>query len=78
MKTCAAACNATAPADRAKTTYLAYSSACMKNRGPKPAAPMTPQDRVKACAAKWNALKAANKTGGQTYQQFSSVCLKAS
>ncbi|HEX7798791.1 MAG TPA: hypothetical protein VF402_00485 [Asticcacaulis sp.] len=35
-----------------------------------------PQDRMKQCAAQWNQLKAANKTGGQTYKQFSASCLK--
>ncbi len=30
---------------------------------------------MKDCGAKWQSLKAANKTGGQTYQQFSKTCL---
>jgi len=43
----------------------------------KPASGMKPQDRMKACGAQWQQLKASGKTGGQTYQQFSSVCLKS-
>jgi uncharacterized protein (DUF2237 family) len=40
------------------------------------AAGAKPQDRMKACGAQWQQMKAANKTGGMTYQQFSSKCLK--
>jgi hypothetical protein len=84
MKACAAAWKAMSPADQAKTTYKAYSTTCLKNGGPPApattaaATPMTPQQRMKDCAAKWDALKKAGKTNGQTYQQFSKVCLKAS
>lgn len=38
----------------------------------------SPQDRMKACAAKWDDMKAHNQTKGQTYRQFSSNCLKKS
>ena len=38
MKACAASWSAMAAADKAKTTYKAYSSDCMKNGGPKAAA----------------------------------------
>jgi hypothetical protein len=34
-----------------------------------------PGQRMKDCGAKWQSLKAANKTNGQTYQQFSKGCL---
>lgn len=32
--------------------------------------------RMKACGAKWQAMKAANATNGQTWRQFSRQCLK--
>jgi hypothetical protein len=79
MKACGAAWKAMAPADQGKTTYKAYSTACLKNHGPMVvAAPVTPQQRMKDCAAKWNEMKKAGTTSGQTYQQFSKTCLKAS
>ncbi len=80
MKACAASWKTMSDADKAKTTYKAYSATCLKNHGPTmPAAttaPMTPQDRMKACAAKWDAMKKAGTTGGQTYKQFSAICPK--
>ncbi|MDV6332362.1 hypothetical protein [Asticcacaulis sp. 201] len=36
-----------------------------------------PQDRMKECGAKWSQMKAAGKTGNQTYKQFSATCLKS-
>jgi uncharacterized protein (DUF2345 family) len=73
--------------------YKTFSAGCMKAAAPapiaaattaKPAAAlaatsgkMSQQDRMKACAAQWNTMKAQNKTGGQTYKQFASQCLKA-
>ncbi len=71
MKACAAQWN-TMPADQKKaTTYQKFSSSCMSGK-----ATMTPQARMTACAAQWQKMKAANKTGGQTYQQFTSQCAK--
>ncbi len=32
--------------------------------------------RMKICGAKWQALKAANATNGQTWRSFSSQCLR--
>ncbi len=80
MKACAAAWNGMSAADKAKTTYKAYSATCMKNHGPSVAATgaMSPTDRMKACAAQWNSMKKAGTTGGQTYAQFTSKCLKKS
>lgn len=70
------------PADQSKTTYKAYSSTCLKNGGPPKqqmmAAPAAPQQRMKDCAAKWATMKKSGATGGQTFQQFSKTCLKAS
>jgi hypothetical protein len=93
MKACAAAWKAMPAADQGKTTYKAYSADCLKAGGPKtdaaavktPAAatnaamsgPMSPQDRMKSCAAKWKAMSAADK-GKTTYKAYSSTCLKAS
>lgn len=34
-------------------------------------------NRMRLCAAQWRDMKAAGATGGQTYRQFSSQCLKA-
>lgn len=86
MKTCAAAWQAMSPADKAKTTYKAYSAACLKKPAPATAsmtpamapamAPVTPQDRMKACAAKWADMKKAGTTGGMTYAKFNATCLK--
>lgn len=36
----------------------------------------TADTKMEQCAAQWNQLKAANKTGGQSYKDFSSKCLK--
>lgn len=33
--------------------------------------------QMKACAAKWDAMKKAGQTGGQTYKQFSTTCLSS-
>jgi Skp family chaperone for outer membrane proteins len=42
------------------------------------AAQKAQQDKMKSCAAEWQAMKKAGKTKGTTYQQFSSECLKKS
>ena len=81
MKACAVAWKAMSPADQAKTNYKTYSTTCMKNGGPTTTAastPTTPQQRMKDCAVKWDALKKSGQTGGQTFQQFSKTCLKTS
>ena len=50
MKSCAAAWQAMSAADKAKTTYKAYSSDCMKAGGPKTAAAATPTPPAAAAA----------------------------
>jgi len=35
------------------------------------------QERMKACAAQWDKLKAEGRTNNQTYQQYSASCLKS-
>ena len=52
MKSCAAAWQAMSAADKAKTTYKAYSTDCMKNGGPKTAAAATPAAAPAAMTAK--------------------------
>src|SRR4051794_18228885 len=37
-----------------------------------------PQSKMQQCAAQWQDLKKANKTGGQDYKTFSAGCMKAS
>ena len=85
MQACAAQWNQLKAANKTGgQTYKTFSSACMKGNATTPAAKPAaakvtaskPQDRMKQCAAQWNQLKAANKTGGQTYKQFSASCLK--
>jgi uncharacterized protein (DUF2237 family) len=85
MKACAASWKNMAPADKAKTTYRDYSKVCLAN-GPTTAPsantiavrqhPMTPQERMKDCAARWDAMKKAGTTGSQTYRQYSTSCLR--
>ena len=67
MKSCAAAWQAMSAADKAKTTYKAYSTDCMKAGGPKTAAAATPtpppaaaaMTAKPAAAASSNAMKPA-------------------
>jgi hypothetical protein len=33
-------------------------------------------NKMKSCADQWNQMKAQNKTGGMTYRQWSTKCLK--
>ena len=33
------------------------------------------QERMKSCAQQWDAMKAANRTGGQSYRDFQKGCL---
>jgi hypothetical protein len=42
---------------------------------PPSAAQLQQQNKMKKCAAEWDKLKAANKTGNQTYEDFSKTCL---
>lgn len=51
MKSCAAAWQTMSAADKAKTTYKAYSTDCMKAGGPKTAAAATPTPPPAAAAA---------------------------
>ena len=87
MKACAASWKSMPAADKGKTTYKAYSSDCLKSGGPKATslAPtpvsadmsnMSPQDRMKACAAKWDGMKKDGSAKGTTYKAFSATCLK--
>ena len=91
MTTCAASWKAMSKADQGKTTYKAYSSSCMKAGGPSAAAApaaatpvaamaghMAPQNRMKACAAKWDGMKKDGTAKGTTYKAFSTTCLKKS
>ena len=84
MKNCGAGWKAMSAADQAKTTYKAYSTMCLKSgykvgAAPAPMAamsgPMTPQQRMKDCAAKWSAMPAADKAK-TTYKAYSAICLK--
>jgi hypothetical protein len=84
MKNCAAAWKAMPAADQAKTTYKAYSAMCLKSDYKVPATPApmasmagptTPQQRMKDCATKWNAMSAADKAK-TTYKAYSATCLK--
>ena len=59
---------AAAPAMAVKATPVAATSA-MKAA--------SPQDRMKACAAKWNDMKKDGSAKGTTYKAFSSTCLKS-
>ena len=34
------------------------------------------QSKMQQCAAQWQTMKKANKTGGQDYKTFSSTCMK--
>lgn len=45
----------------------------LKARAPKQT---SGSNRMKMCGAKWQAMKAANTTNGQTWRQFSSQCLR--
>jgi hypothetical protein len=88
MTACAASWKAMSKADKGKTTYKAYSSSCMKAGGPTAVTPvaamtpvadmskMTPQERMKACAAKWDGMKKDGSAKGTTYKAFSATCLK--
>jgi hypothetical protein len=62
MKSCAAAWQAMSAADKAKTTYKAYSTDCMKAGGPKSAAAATAQPAAmmtaKPAAASATSMKA--------------------
>ncbi|HVP84490.1 MAG TPA: hypothetical protein VMS78_07205 [Rhizomicrobium sp.] len=71
MKACAAQWSAMSADQKKATTYQKFSSSCMSGKSA-----MTPQARMKACAAQWQKMKTDNKTGGQTYQQFTSQCAK--
>ena len=35
----------------------------------------TPKDKMTACAAQWDGMKKAGKTNGQSYKDFSKMCL---
>jgi hypothetical protein len=77
MKSCAASWQAMSAADKAKTTYKAYSTDCMKNGGPKtaaatpaamtpaaaPAKPAPAMMTAKPAAASSNAMMAAKPAG---------------
>ena len=65
MKSCAAAWQAMSAADKAKTTYKAYSTDCMKAGGPKTAAAVTPTAAPAAMmTAKPAAASATSMKGG--------------
>jgi len=37
---------------------------------------MAAGSRMKACGAEWQGMKSAGTTGGKTWRQFSSECLR--
>jgi 3-hydroxyisobutyrate dehydrogenase-like beta-hydroxyacid dehydrogenase len=53
----------------------AVTTAPSEPKQPSPAQ-LAQQNRMKTCAAKWDQLKAANKAGDRTYQDFSKECLR--
>ena len=78
-KTFSSACmkgNAAAPAVKPAPAKVTPAKVAATKVAATKVAASKPQDRMKQCAAQWNQLKAANKTGGQTYKQFSASCLK--
>ena len=60
----------------AKTGKAVASRATGKTSAAKKSGPKKP-NRMSVCAAQWRQEKASGKTGGQTYRQFSSQCLRA-
>jgi hypothetical protein len=75
MKACASAWNAMSTAAKKATTYQQYSADCL-SRKTVATQSSTPQERMKTCASEWEKLKAAGRTGNETYQQYSAHCLK--
>ena len=78
-KTYSAACMKGATPATAKPAMAAAKPAAVvaKPAAVVKASSTKPQDRMKECGAKWNQMKAAGKTGNQTYKQFSTTCLKS-
>ncbi len=67
-------------ADRAG--YKVFIRECLKTAPAVKAAPVKAPgshagNRMKLCGAKWRQAKASNATHGQTWRQFSKVCLKS-
>jgi hypothetical protein len=56
-------------------TLLAGLAVIALAAGSATAAPTAQQDKMKACAAQWNAKKAAKTTGKETYAEFTKTCL---
>lgn len=47
-----------------------------KQKKPRSAAQQKNDDRMRACGKEWRDAKAANKTGGKTWREFSTECRK--
>lgn len=81
MKACGAQWSAMAPAQKKGMTYQQFTSKCMSGKAvatAPAAAPMTPQQKMSACAADWQKAKTTHSTGGLTYQQYTAKCTKKS
>jgi hypothetical protein len=73
--------SAAAPANTAPTAKPAAAAhSNMKSttatKKPPSQAQLAARSRMKDCAAEWQKAKAAKTTGGKTYRQFSSECMK--
>jgi hypothetical protein len=66
--------SATAPAKPSPMAKPAAKSSAAKKQPSQ--AQMASRARMKDCAAQWQKAKSAHTTGGKTYKQFSSECLK--
>ena len=78
MQVCTAKWRASG-ADR--SGYKVFIRQCLTTAPAVKAAPLKSEgshagNRMKLCGAKWRQAKASNTTNGQTWRQFSKVCLK--
>ncbi|MCP8940900.1 hypothetical protein NK718_20425 [Alsobacter sp. SYSU M60028] len=70
---------ATTPAKPAATAPAKPAAAAPSTSTKAPTPAQTAQrNKMKACGSKWQAMKKAGKTQGQTWREFSSDCLKKS
>ena len=69
---------ATAATDKAKTVPATKPSAteAVAEKKPPSQAQLASRARMKECGADWQEMKAAGKTKGMTWRQFSGDCLK--
>ncbi|MFC7398811.1 hypothetical protein ACFQU1_16540 [Chelatococcus sp. GCM10030263] len=68
----------TNPGTMGKRAATAHTSTKPSTAAKKPPsqAQLAARSRMKDCAAEWQKAKAAKTTGGKTYRQFSSACMK--